>query len=428
MVWGKLFGKKKGSEEVERSLSFDNISEWLEDERKDVDAEMLDTVSPLVERIESAFDEIESTINFFDEMELEEEVVKRLENITLTSKKKFCDSMRAVLRKREKGVPESFVEMLSYLEETESTLISIDRVRATHGRYLGIVFGNVLKRIAKELKMIAVLLNGVKERTHSQRETWDRLNKLEETYAQLGELDEAKIKKSRKEITKEIEGEKRFIGNMEKKIASFKSGRRYARYRELEEKIHSLGEKESEANHDVYEYLAPMKRTLKKFKKGVENGKFHLPIKHLEFLEGYMEAPVRTLDRDTAALDNLKAIAGCLLETLREGNLKDKKHKVKKTIELCENIVNGKVDHIKTTYSSVSSELENLRKELGSLSLSELGDMEREMERARARLERKEDELASLADTEKNMASQREKLKGKLRKEVSEIDPMVRLE
>jgi hypothetical protein len=428
MIFDKIFGKKDEKKES-RSMHVSELDAYIETRTSELNERVEEETRRPLELIENSFSNIEVVIEDLESKELEEEVVKRLENITLTSQKKFCQSIKKALEKRSAATSlPTYPALRDYIETTQSVLTSMDKIRATHGRYLGIAFESSMKELGKEIKIVADALGLLSNTAGEIGEEWEALRDLRERYDEYRSLDEGMMQ----ERIKALEEERGRIGNelsaVNDDIEQYKAGEAYTSYLELQERVREADKKAEELNNRIYGYIAPLKRDLKKLKKAADNEKCRMTSEVYHKIEEMLEAPVQSLASEDGDLPETKRMAEQLGDALRDGTLQEKDAKRNKTLEECSVILNGELDDLVKRYVAASERRDKIQDEVRTYSLHYLEELRHKKEQLEAQLQRIDERIGREKTANASSQERKQELETELQDNIERIDPNTSLD
>jgi len=429
MIFDKIFGKKgeeKGTKTVfESAYDFDDIPEWIEKEKESLDLDAKEISKIGVDKINAAFEELESITMELEEKEIDQEVLKKLENITITSKKKFCESMKNVLAKRKRSIPEDYKQLIEFMEEAQATVNSVNKTHHTHGRYLGITFQSYLKEMGKELKIIVTFLNVMRQKMDHSNKSWREIESIEDM------IDEYRLlHQSEAEINPEsIESEKNKLSEelkmLETKKEEMLQDESYLRYESVLERLDEIEEEMHYINVEIYDATGPLKRILKKMHKAIENNRFSTSYHDMEFLNNFIDHPAVTVLADDGALSKTNALMRAMLEALEAGAIDEKRGKVEKSMSIAKGILSGKLDDMKKKHISLENEMKGLKDSKELYNLDELTRVERDIEQCNHRISVLNEELEHAMDISKDVQEKKDKAKMKIKKMIEGFYPEI---
>jgi len=430
MIFDRFFGKKEDKKEerrpAETTLDFEEIPQWIEREKNALDVEANDEVSKLgVERINLAFDNLDTIIEDLEERELDQEVIKKLENITLTSKKKFCENVRILLSKRKRFIPDGYLELRQFIAEAQETVNNINKAHQTHGRYLGITFQNSLKEIGKELKTIVTLLNTMTERMKDIKSKWEQLDSISEIIEENRLLHQSEMdvklegfEEERDKLVKELE-------ELENKRNELIQDPSHTKFLEIQGRLEMIEKEMHEKNSQIYDITGPLKRILKKMHKSIQNGRYKTSYDDEKYLEEFIEHPALSIIADDEKLTRTNRLMETMLAAINEGVIDEKKSKLDKTVAIGRGIISGDIDDLKHEYSSLENEKEALLMAKESYDIENLKRVERDIEQCNHRLDVLNEELEHALQISEDVQGKKDKAKRKIKKIIEGFYPEI---
>ncbi|MHC1609958.1 MAG: hypothetical protein ACXQS3_07095 [Candidatus Methanofastidiosia archaeon] len=430
MIFDKIFGKKKKEHAPleKKVLKISDIPQWAKNEKNTIEQEILEHSLQYIDPINKSFSTLNNYILELNDKELEEEVIKRLENITISSKKSFCENMKIILNKWKYIIPETYSDLTAYISRIESTLLSINKAQITHGKYLGIVFETDLKKIGKELKIIVTSHDMIKNIVSKNKEKWEMLCSIESIFEEIIEIEKYLSQVRKIDLQEDMEKLESQLSSLKIEKKKFLLSQEYGKYKSMQERIATLEKQEHELNLELYSVFATIKRVLKKYKKMVDDKKYTLTQEQIEFIEGLMDRPVKTLNGDTDELDLTKNFATHLLYMLKNGNIQEKKGKLDKAQDVAMRIINGELDELKQQYSSTFSELVSIKKKYKEINLDKLDSINKKQEKILAKIKHIQDELENIEKESLEMKDKKKQIISKLKDKVNEINPEISLD
>ncbi|MBN1785979.1 MAG: hypothetical protein JW825_03165 [Candidatus Methanofastidiosa archaeon] len=427
MIFDKLFGKKEEvrKKEEHASLDFAKLPEWVKGEIEDLDEEA-DEISKLgMERINDSFRRLEEIVNELDEKEMDQEVLRKLENITITSKKKFCENMKIVLSKKKWSNTRGYAELDEYIRETEETVRSINKTHTTHGRYLGIVFQSYLKDMGKELKNIVTTTGLMKQKMGLLTSRWKELENIS------GLLDEYQmIHHGGTDIKIEgLETEKAALADelhsLEQRRKELVSSDQYKEHTKATARIDEIEDEEERLNHDIYGHLGQLKRILKKMHKAIENGRFSTNYDNFKFLDSFIEHPAVTLIGDGKDMKETKRLMRTMLEALDKGIIDEKRSKVEKIRSIGESTISGEIVELRRQYDLLEEEKGILCLKRDEYDVGELLRIEKDMEHHAHRIAMLGEEQERTMSLSNELSEKKRNVKMKIKRIVEDFHPEI---
>ncbi|HPR41547.1 MAG TPA: hypothetical protein PK718_03250 [Candidatus Methanofastidiosa archaeon] len=430
MIFEKLFGKKddedRGRKGSVSALEFDELPQWIEGEREMLDLKAVEVARMGVDKINTSFDNLEIIINDLEESEIDQEVVKKLENITITSKKKFCENIMMVLAKRKKMLPEGHRELNEFIRDSEETVNNINKAHHTHGKYLGITFQSYLKDMGKELKIIMTMLNAMKERMREPNARWDELSRIGDTIDEYRLLDQSDanirlegIEAEKIRLNAELEG-------LERKKNEIVDGPAHKRYLEVLERLDAIEDEMHDINIRIYDEVGPLKRALKKMHKAMEGGRFKTTYDDGEYMKAFIEHPAVTIiSEDDRDLSRTRKLMRALLDAIEGDVIDEKRSKLEKTVSIGRGILNGNLNDMKGDHMGLEKELKDLETFKGSHDLEDLRKIEKEMEQSSHRIQTLDEELEHGMEISNDVQEKKDKAKIKIKKMIEGFYPEI---
>lgn len=374
MIFDKIFGKKDKPEPAakKQELHYHDIRNWAEGEKSDIVASAVDRSRPYSEDIMSAIESLEEHISTFETQEIEEDVVKRLETITLTSKTKYCESMKRVLGHI--GTPDiqDFEDIERYVDSVQDLMRNIERVHTQNGKYLGITFESTLKTIGQDVRSI---VNPLAKLTEIEDTYRPRYNALETVMDLMAGMDSPAV--TQNDIDNLVLEKRKVEDQLEKArtdVSEYKNSGPYREYLEKEEHIQMLEKQKKELNATIYDEIAPIKRILKKYLKALEDSKVSgVPTSSVS---DYIEYPVVSLQKDDDSLSLLSRIVEGTIDAVGSGIITEKKGKISKLHDI-KTIIPKKLTSQKEAYDTLCASISSERDEIDTIDISRLSSMER---------------------------------------------------
>jgi len=427
MVFDRFFGKKEKAQAKKESriLSFDEAPEWVSSEKEEIDLEVGDVIRSNVPKINNSFDNIEAIIEDLENKELDQEIVKKLENITMTSKRKFCENMKIVLSRRDKEIPNGYSQLNEFLDESENMVKNINKSHQTHGKYLGITYESFLKDMGRELKVIVTIINLVRGQTKGLAKTWDELERIEGLIGEYGLLHHDDMGIRLEGIESERESINDNLATLEERKQKFMESDNYISYLELTKKMEDIESEEHAINSEVYAILGPLKRILKKMHKSILDKRFSTGVDDIHFLETFIEHPAATFIGDSPDLINTIGVMSTMLKAIDEGVINEKKSKMDKSYSIGKRVVSGELKGFKSRYIELESEKELYQKQLDEFDGSELTMIEREQDRFSHQLTVLNEELEHARSISNEQIVKKEKAKKKLKRLIESFNPEI---
>lgn len=428
MIFDKIFGKKD-EKKHKRPMHVDELDQFIAERTDELNTRVEEGTSRPLGLIENSFSNIEVIIEDLMSKELEEEVVKRLENITLTSQKKFCQSMDKALEKRTATTSiATYPALEEYIETTRSVLQSMDKIRATHGRYLGIAFESSMKELGKEIKVVADALGLLSNIAADINDEWTSLRELRELHDEYRSLDEGILQKRIASLDEEAKSIANELSVVKENIEQYKQSDEHKTYLELQRRAHKAETEVDELNNRIYGYIAPLKRDLKKLKKAADNEKCRMTSDVYHKIEETLETPMKSLAGESEGLAETKRMVEQLRNALMDGTLQEKDAKRQKTLDECSAIINGALDDIVRSYTDALAHFEKLNEQVRNYSLHELEELRHKKEQLESQRQRIEERIKREKHAKSSSQERKQELQSELQDILNHIDPNASLD
>ncbi|MCC7569315.1 MAG: hypothetical protein KO463_06870 [Candidatus Methanofastidiosa archaeon] len=422
MVFDRLFRKKEEDVSPVRTLGAEDVSPWARDERASVSAALLKETSGRIATIEELFATVSEEVAALDEKELEEDLLKRLETITVTSKRSYCSTMRSLLEKREARIPATPDELRSYAKSITETLVQIQKISVSKGRYLGIAFEADMRAVSHTLKDIALQTDAIEAAVRSRAGRLEALGRIEDLCTTVCQEEDAAGGTAALEAGIHLAAAAR--DRAQDELARYEASEEYRRRKQERVALDTLRASEHEENLALYEYVAPVRRILKKYLNAAERGTIAVPPQEVAFLAKFQEYPVISL-RDDEGLVGSRAAFGRLYDALDEGRVDEKKARSDKARQRIRDLLDESFGSRMQTYRDLCRDLSQREAALGRQEDPTHAALRRAVDVAREALARREGERDDAIGRREAAQREREHAIAEMKRLISEFYPKI---
>jgi len=409
----RLFGRerKEGSLEL---IDSDKLRDWLEGQITSRKREIYKGCISLIDDIFLDLEGIKTATLELEELECPDEIPKKARKIVVTSKPAFVHGILDSIAVVENKKPSGYDELKKFHEDLQAVVSSLGRITISHGRYLSIAFEDEIDNIRIKSKKLFEMSRELEGRIGSDVSPLsEALEKLDEIEVKLRELKDLDTDRSNlKEKLKRYSEER---SDLEKEIDSLHETLEFKELTRTEEELREVREKLESVELDIYNYINPLKRSMKRFRRFAEVKGYEPEI--LKNIDRYMQDPVDCflLDKDGDLEDILMKIR----KAIEAGDFKLKSKDREKVLTRIESALNIDKNKLRERHLKLNSRREDLLKRINSFSVNEkrkelkrdLDHLEREVKTSGDELDRIEDKSK---DIERDISRRREELERKL--------------
>jgi len=412
----RLFGREK--KESSLVLDSDELALWLERQVKSRRDEIRKECKPLIDEIFIDLEEIKTLTLDLEELECPKGVPKKARKIVLTSKPAFVQGILDSMAMVEDKKPSGYDELEKFHEDLQVVVSSLGKIAISHGRYLPIAFGDEIEAIRRKSKKLFERSKELKEIIGSDISLFlEALERLDEIKVKLKELKGLDTDKSNLQEKLKKYSEER--SNLEKEIDSLHETREFKELTKTEEELKGVREKLESVELEIYNYINPLKRPMKKFRKFAEVKGYGPEI--LKNIDGYMQNPVDCflLDKD----ENLENILMKIRKAIEAGDFKLKGKDRGKVLTRIESALNIDEDKLRQRHLKLNSLRENLLKRTESFSVTEKRkELERDLEHLGREMKTCEDELDKIEKKSENIEGDTSRGREELERKLNSIE------
>jgi len=412
-----LFDRLFGGERKEESLEFidsDKLRDWLERQVKSRKREIYKGCSSLIDNIFLDLEGIKTAMLELEKLECPDEIPKKARKIVITSKPAFVhgilDSIAIVGDKK----PSGYDELKKFHEDLRAVVSSLGKIIISHGRYLSIAFEDEIDNIKIKSKRLFEMSGELGERIGSDvgifLEALEKLNEIEVKLRELRDLDtdRSKLKEKLRRYSEER-------SELEREVDSLRETREFKELTRTEEELRGVREKLESVELDIYNYINPLRRPMKKFRRFAEVNGYEPEI--LKSIDGYIQDPVECflLDED----GNLENILVKIRNAIEAGDFKLKDRDREKVLIRIESALNIDKNKLRERHLELNSLSEYLLKRIESFSVTEkIKGLKRDLEHLEREVKTCEDDLDRIEkkseSIERDISGRREELERRL--------------
>lgn len=412
-LFDRLFGRENKEESLEL-IDSDKLRDWLERQVKSRKREIYKGCRSLIDDIFLNLEGIKTAMLELEKLECPDEIPKKARKIVVTSKPAFVhgilDSIVVVGDKK----PSGYDELKKFHEDLQAVVSSLGKIIISHGRYLSIAFEDEIDNIKIKSKRLFEMSGELGERIGSDvslfLEALEKLNEIEIKLRELGDLDtyRSNLKEKLKRYSEEI-------SDLERKIDSLHGTREFKELRRTEEELRGVREKLESVELDIYNYINPLRRPMKKFRKFAEVRGYGPEI--LKSIDGYMQDPVECFLLDENG--NLEDILVKIGKAIEAGDFKLKDRDRERVLIRIESALNIDKNKLRERHLELNSLREDLLKRIESFSVTEkIKGLKRDLEHLEREVKTCEDELDRIEkksdSIERDISGRREELERRL--------------
>ncbi len=278
--WDKFLGQ--GSKEKEKKLGkikFSQLKSWLEEKQSAKGKEVEKETQPLVDDILDLLEELRQVALEMKKKGIPPTVPKRARKVIQTSQPDFVKGILRITALEENLTLEKFQASL------QESLDKLGKLLASKGRYLPMAFPEEMAALGKKANQLLHSAEELRKVSFKDKNLEGSLflyNKIKQSRDELKNLagSQKEIKNTLAGLTQkkeELEGKYKITGESNKMQEFYQE--------EKEEK--EITQKKEKTELELYNFLSPLKRPLKKFRKYLySQGRGSREI------EGYLENPV----------------------------------------------------------------------------------------------------------------------------------------
>ncbi len=422
-IFKKIFGVK---EEPQRSaISFDALDSWLKDKEEDLNSRVSMESRPLHEEATATFREARKLIEKIYSNDPPSEAPRSLRGQIEKACRRFGKGAITIIEDTPTENPDTFKEMESFHSNLIEALSKIKSLSQIHGRLISASSPSLFRSLMGQLKRLSsqgerfdAIISSNKREYNTLREIQDSKADIEERIWHITKLktnlveSEDLIKKAHKaskEIRvrlREIQKSEDYLGLMDKK-----------------RKLEDLEAKLEEGERAIYIELSPLARTLRKFRKHVDEGEYTLNRETMEALNEYISQP---LEAFLAEKDGHPLLTDIALgaKTLLEKRILDiktrRKEKIQKNLE---RVLRGELISIQRDHYKMKDEIASMKKEFSSSPLlHEMDKLRDDLQEKIELIDKYEREKKAKLEKESDLKKEICSIKKKLEDDMSKIE------
>jgi len=415
-----FFGRKKEASS-QTKINSKALTEWLDGRMNEKSGSICNKARPLISEIKKNLDEIKTQTENIKNTECPEDIPKRARKIVRTNQPKFVNSMRAILGSADLVEPSNYSELQDFHARLNETLGNLGKSIVSHGRYLPIAFGNEILTIQKACNELARLNGKIAELLGENRDA-ETVNEIRSRILELNKIagDIKKLGSEKTRLESDLNNARGDINALDKKIESLERGNAA---RELNNLKSLIAEHESGLeglNNLVYEKLAPLKRTLKKIERLVEDEE--ISGRNLAGVGGYITNPVDAFltsdsEKFRLMLEDVKVL---LLENKLELDDKEKS----RTVEKVNTALRELTPKVREERARIAEDIEALKRKVSAFTLdSELNKLAKTKEAMERSILETQKELESNKNKRSKLTNDETELKREITERVNNIWP-----
>ena len=421
MGFRNLFGKKdRANAPEERVVTMEELLPWVRGEAEKAAADLMSKGEAHGREIDRLFENISDIVAELDGKELGEELIKRLETITITSKKAYCSAMSALLSKRqryESGDPEGVKAFYTGVQET---LVQINKTATSKGRYLAIAYEHEVKEMGRTLKQIAVEANSLSMIYDEIAPRWEAAKAIEALVEEHASLDEGALAELTDQAKASVDHCLGVAARAKKELSAYQASERARGHLGDKALLDTLEKEEHEQNLGLYEYLAPVRRMFKKFKNAADRGVVTMPSPEYSLMEQMIEYPVIAVTAE-GGLQRCKSLMALVRTGLESSIITEKQTRIDKAVSRCKEIERGDMDMMVDGYVELIGRRKTLAQALESYHDPELESLERQLRDAESGVAAARNALRDQQARMEAATQRREHIKAEIKRLISEF-------
>jgi len=359
----RFFGKEdKVTEGRKEVIKFSEVEDWLRERKKSENRESYRKAKPIIGEILQSMDGIKELIDDLDRAECPDDIPKRARKIVLVSKPEFVRGIRDSIRIIENSARDDLNE---FHRNLNSTILGIGKVIGGQGRYLPVAFGDRIQKIAKESKLIVAKGKELREfipRNQRYDEILRDMEEIEKESVRLRNLDAGE-----KELEEKMKKTEEKREKLMQDYRDFEKSSEFKEFQKLRMELNELDKRKKDIESNIYTYLSPIKRPLKKFRRVTGETRE---------IKAYIDNPLQEF---LSAGDGLESIIIQVRKAIDSGALRIKKSELDRITRVEKNL--RELYELREKHRAIESEQGEISRRLESF--QELGrgnELKRELE------------------------------------------------
>lgn len=395
-ILNKIFGKK---EKVAKplTLDLDQVEETLVS--KIGDEKIYDEGEYIVREVSEILERIKKIMRDMERYRFPRDIEKKIYKPVKTSKPLYIKGILEGVRNIE--VPESlnYENSRRFHKSLLNALKIIHKVQLSHGRYVAVVFRELVLKLGTELNRLIDLTKELDEILKQRDEGITQLHELshlqEEIKNRIKEKMKAKEKKTElKQKIKELAIEK---NNLQEELKGIKDSEASKDYVDLKQKLEDIKKEKNNIRLTILNQLGPLKRVLRKFQRLLEDGEYKTDLPQ-EMIEGYISRPVETFLSDSShAIGDLLEM---LVESIKEGKIKLKHREGEKVIRKIHEILKSDFKNLRDNYEKIQLQEDKIKDKISEIKVLD------KVEDIKDRLKINEDDTVKLENQLKRISDE----------------------
>jgi hypothetical protein len=312
----RIFGSGK-KEAKGRVLTLEELRKWCVGSIAGYEKDAIGELETKVDKILSYKEEAVDIIEELEEYKFPEDIKRRIYKPALTHRPTYIRGMREAFSGLTR--PESSMAgFRRFHKGLTGTLMAVQKIQLSQGRFLAIVFreqllslGGVLNKIIDLKGECEDVLRKFEENTRDVQRLFEEIEVIEASMKNLkiliGEI--GAIEDTLKDL------DKRSIA-LNRELENLVNSPSYKRFKKEKESLERLQRKRQDVENQILNLLRPKARVFRKFKRYLERRG-----QRDEYIDGYLDDPVRTFTREEPGYPRLRRILRGIEQAAQEGDL-----------------------------------------------------------------------------------------------------------
>ena|GEM_PF-3804554 len=410
-----ILGKKEAEKAAARELSEGEIEELLGQRIEGKTEQICKKAEPLVEQFPDVSSKVESSLKALEDAQIDPQVAGAT-HLILNARKHYIFAIRKSLGGVEPGSCKGYAGIKLRNKQLSDALVTIRNADVNHAKMIRFLFGKELSAVRQELngviRISKELDKVLKNDSKGVGEVEDLLSKMDELHGARERLEKSRGEQGRLEDA--IEGLKEREKALAAELQRLGNSAEIGEVAELRQNIAAKKARLAEIEGSISNYLSPLGRALKKYKRLVE-----IDAGKAKIVQTAESNPIALLDEDVS----IDELAKSLQESVEKNQIaKDEKER-QKTLQKIDNLISAKPDELKKEYSKSKKELAGLEQELASSGvLKEKGKLQAEKSKLGGELEDAQERLEKTKEGISEVKGEADRLKSQIREGMERIE------
>ncbi len=415
-----LFGKKKEKIETETvKVKFDELNDWLKNKANSFDRFNADAESILVE-IQGIINTLKTDIEELEKLELSDKIPAKMMQSARAASARFIKRMHILIGLQVPAKAE-IKEVKKFYDSSLQIIGDVNERALPYYRYAKVLFRKQSESIPKNLKMLGILFNSLKNLldTHEPKfskfeSALNSVSVLQDNIERLRQYEE-----DINNISKKIRDLRQNIQNIETDIERFTKNPEWQKLNMIITSNEKLRLELENVKSDILQNISPLQKSFKKFNKYINSEKE--TFEERKMIETYINYPILAIEKDVE-LNTLRLILRQVSHAAENDKLELKDEKKRKTLAQIETIM--ETDDLKDLAKRYNEIRRSIKQNNEEISKNEIkkqkNSLTNKLNELNSQLKEMENNLQEMERTRANLTSQIKDDKSKLEEQLEQ--------